>query len=79
VEREPATRGTVALHVRRAIRPGSEFARLLNDLNGICWPGGHEDRTELLARGRLSLRGPELVVAETPVCRCADGACQICN
>jgi hypothetical protein len=72
-------RGSVALHVRRAARPGSESGRLLRDLDGICWPGGPQDRTEPLARDWLSLWGPELLPAEMPVCRCSEGCCQICN
>jgi hypothetical protein len=79
MDREPSTSDSVALHVRRAIRPGSESGRLLNDLNAICWPGGQHDRIEPLALSWLSLWGPELLVVETPVCRCAEGVCQVCN
>jgi hypothetical protein len=79
MERRPLTRQNVARHVRRAVRPGSGSARLLGDLSGICWPGGTEDRIEPLALSWFSLAEPELLPVETPVCRCGQGVCQICN
>jgi hypothetical protein len=79
MEREPSTRDNIAAHVRAATRPGSESQRLLRDLGELCWPGGVDDRTEPVARGWLSLAGPQLLTAEMPVCRCAEHRCQICN
>ncbi len=71
--------GRLELHVRAAQRPRSESRRLLHDLSEMCWPSGSADRTEPLARGWLALWGPQLLIIDTPVCRCAEGRCQICN
>ena len=79
MDREPSTRDNIARQLDAAERPGSKPGRLLRDLGGMCWPGGVEDRTEPLARGWLSLCGPQLLVVETPTCRCAEGDCDICN
>ncbi len=79
MDREPSIRDNMAEHARVAALKGAESRRLLRDLSGICWPGGVHDRTEPHARGWLSLLGPELLIAETPVCRCSEHCCQICN
>jgi hypothetical protein len=76
---ESSIRVNIAAHVRAAARPDSESRRLLCDLSEMCWPGGVGDRTEPIARGWLSLWGPQLLSVETPVCRCGEHSCQICN
>ncbi len=79
MDREPSIRDNIAEHARVAARPGTQAGRLLRDLSGMCWPGGVQDHTQPLARSWLSLRGPELLIVETPVCRCGEGRCDICN
>lgn len=79
MEREPSIRDNIASHLRAAARPSSDSRRLLRDLSELCWPGGVGDHTEPTARGWLSLWGPQLLIVETPVCRCGEHRCQICN
>lgn len=66
-------------HIRAAMRPGSESARLLRALVDRSWPGGTRDRLEPLARGWLSAWGPTRTTIELPSCGCRSGACTVCN
>ena len=79
MDRKPSIRDNIALHVSNAARPGAESGRLARDLSAMYWPGGVADHTEPMARGWLSLWGPELMSVETPVCRCSEDRCDICN
>jgi len=80
MKERPPTPETIAVHVRAAARPGTESRRLLNDLMGYSWPGGHSDRSEPLARGWLSLWGPNRSIADLPPCACRRGRrCPTCN
>lgn len=69
----------LALHIRAAGRPSIESERLMRVLNMALWPGGAQDRTDSVARGWLRMWGPTQVVIDPPRCRCAEGACPICN
>jgi hypothetical protein len=76
---EPEIREELAAYVRAAARPQLESELLTDRLMRSCWPGGHDDRDEPVARGWLRLWGPVKVVVAAPVCRCDQGRCAICN
>jgi hypothetical protein len=75
----PENDKSLAVHVRAAARPRAEGELVTAQLFEICWPGGHHDRDEPIARNWLRLWGPGKVVLAVPVCRCAEGRCAICN
>lgn len=66
-------------HVRAAARPRGESDLLTAELMDLCWPGGHADRSEPVARGWLRMWGPVKIVVALPHCGCAHGRCTICN
>lgn len=69
----------IEVHVRAAGRPTPESAILADRLLQTCWPGGHADRSEPVARGWLRMWGPVKIIAAVPECGCAHGHCTICN
>ncbi len=76
---QPEMDDSLDLHVRAAGRPRNETALLAEQLLNECWPRGHADRSEPVARGWLRMWGPVRIVVALPHCGCAHGRCTICN
>jgi hypothetical protein len=61
-----------------AARTQAETVVLTARLRETCWPGS-DDRTDVLAREWLRLRGPSLTSPSLASCTCGDGRCRVCN
>lgn len=79
MQEDPEMQEAIEVHIRAADRPGRESAILADRLMRTCWPGGHTDRSEPVARGWLRMWGPVKVVVNVPECGCAHGRCTVCN
>ena len=79
MQEEPHTEWTIEEHIRAAVRPMDETARLTRALTASCWPSGTADRTDPVARGWLRMWGPIRVVVDVPACQCAQGRCKLCG
>ena len=75
------THDELRLHVAAAVTATEPAAlrALTARIVSVCWPGGHQDRTNLAAREWLRQWPPQHSAGEVPVCACASGRCDICN
>ena len=73
-------RARAQAHIAAASRRTAEdHERLAGILQGWCWPGGPEDRTDAVARSLVRTRGPARLARIEFECTCSQGRCTICN
>jgi hypothetical protein len=75
------THDELRLHIAASVtasRP-AELRGLTARIVSVCWPGGHQDRSNPAALAWLRHWRPQRVGAELPVCSCVSGRCAVCN
>jgi hypothetical protein len=75
------THDELRLHIATSVTASEPAALrgLTSRIVSVCWPGGHQDRSNPAARAWLRHWRPQQNEATLPVCSCVSGRCAVCN